>query len=78
MFRQWNGYRAETYKAAWTRIVTRIRAHPELEHVAFVWDFSCDASDLDYRKFYPGDSVVDWWGVNIFGSGTKGGFATED
>jgi hypothetical protein len=36
-----------------------------------VWDYSCDAKNLTYEPYYPGDDAVDWWGVNIF-SGPSG------
>ena len=35
-------------------------------YVATVWDYSTDAQDLNYMQWYPGDTYVDWWGVNIF------------
>ena len=34
--------------------------------MASVWDYSCDAAGKKAQDWYPGDDVVDWWGVNIF------------
>ena len=37
-----------------------------------MWDMTCDergARAADWRSFYPGDDVVDWWGVNVFQPG---------
>ena len=74
----WNGYKAVDYVAAFRRIAEMLRG-AGLENVALVWDWSADA-ELDaehaswmkrepvsrYAAFYPGDDVVDWWGVNLF------------
>jgi hypothetical protein len=59
----WNGYQPETYKAAFNRITTKIRAG-NLEAVT-VWCFSMDGQ-MNYMDYYPGDSTVDWWGIDIF------------
>jgi hypothetical protein len=59
----WNGYIAASYKQAFIRITQKIRA-AGLE-VATVWDASVGGSS-NYMSFYPGDEVVDWWGINPF------------
>ena len=59
----WNGYQPEPYKAAWKRIVDRLRAHG-LNNVATVWCIG--AQSPDYMKYYPGDDAVDWWGIDLF------------
>lgn len=61
----WNGYRPEPYKAAFRRIAAAIReARPELE-VATVWCAAIDGT-RNFEEFYPGDDVVDWYGIDIF------------
>ena len=59
----WNGYQPATYKAAWKRIVDKLRAN-ELENVATIWCIGAETAD--YMKFYPGDDQVDWWGIDLF------------
>jgi len=61
----WNNYPPQLYKAAWRAIVADWPTS-----AARVWDFSCDAAQgsLNYTEWYPGDALVDWWGVNIFGA----------
>ncbi len=61
----WNGYEPETYKAAWTRIVSAFRRH-RLDEVAAVWCYAPDGREKDYRAYYPGDQHVDWWSVDCF------------
>jgi hypothetical protein len=65
---QWNNYTSVDFVSAWKRIERKLRAAGVRESVALVWDYSCDAAParLDYMPYYPGDEVVDWWGVNIF------------
>ncbi|AXT60906.1 PKD domain-containing protein [Aquimarina sp. AD10] len=59
----WNGYQASTYVASFKRITDKIRV-ANIE-VATVWCFSADG-DADFTSFYPGDSYVDWWAIDIF------------
>lgn len=59
----WNGYQPDTYKQAFIRITQKIR-EADLE-VATVWDAAV-GGDKNYMPFYPGDDVVDWWGINPF------------
>jgi uncharacterized protein (TIGR03437 family) len=64
----WNGYTPATYKQAFIRVTNAIRA-ANLE-VATVWDASADASDggiTNYMDYYPGDTYVDWYGMNMYG-----------
>ncbi|MCD8481759.1 MAG: hypothetical protein LR015_03185 [Verrucomicrobia bacterium] len=61
----WNGYAAETYLAAWRRVVNKLRS-AGADNVATVWCFACDGTDQDFMKFYPGDDWVDWWGIDLF------------
>jgi hypothetical protein len=59
----WNGYEPATYKQAFIRITQKIR-EADLE-VATVWDAAV-GGDKNYMPFYPGNDVVDWWGINPF------------
>ncbi len=85
----WNGYKAADYVAAFRRLAGLLRA-AGLENVALVWDWSADA-ELDaehgswvksdprsrYAAYYPGDDVVDWWGLNLFSEESLHAGATE-
>lgn len=84
----WNGYVPPTYIAAFRHIAQTLRTCG-LENVALVWDWSPGA-DLDaqeggasaedaperYLSFYPGDTYVDWWGINFFGAASLWNKAT--
>jgi hypothetical protein len=48
---------------AFQRITTAIRA-ANIE-VATVWCFATDG-DSNYSDYYPGDSFVDWWAIDLF------------
>lgn len=61
----WNGYEPATYIAAWKRIEAAIRRR-KLDQVVTVWCTSPDANNQSYMAFYPGDDVVDWWGIDLF------------
>lgn len=71
----WNGYHPESYVAAWKRVVPRLRSKG-VNETAMVWDATCDHA-IDHpgkeSAFYPGDELVDWWGVNIFSDGSSPG-----
>jgi hypothetical protein len=61
----WNGYEPEPYKNAFIRITNMIRTR-NLE-IATVWNFSLDAgANMSFMDYYPGDSYVDWWAINLF------------
>lgn len=61
----WNGYKSDTYKAAFRRVTEKIRAN-RLE-CATCWDASATAGTMgSVMDFYPGDEWVDWWGINLF------------
>ena len=64
----WNAYKATYYKQAFMRITDKIRA--KNVNAATVW---CSAggsasfmSMTQLLNYYPGDSYVDWWGVDVF------------
>ena len=59
----WNGYLPESYKAAFRRIVNRIRE--ENIEVATLWNYSIDGAH-NFMDYYPGDDYVDWWCLSIF------------
>jgi hypothetical protein len=58
----WNGYLSNTYKLAYQRITDAFRAR-NLE-AATIWCVGLPGSS--YMEFYPGDSYVDWWGIDLF------------
>jgi Glycosyl hydrolase family 26 len=66
------GYHAYDYVTAYRKIVDGIRAQGATR-VAFVWCWEpsgpADYLDVDMTlgpKWYPGDSYVDWWGIDMF------------
>ena len=70
----WNvGYDdADNYKAAWIRIVDRLRAGGA-DNVEFVWqgaasvvDEVIDRGQDDITRWYPGDDYVDWMSISWF------------
>jgi hypothetical protein len=64
----WNGYQPAPYVQAFIHITNAIRAATDIE-VATVWDASVDGV-TNYTDYYPGDSYVDWFGMNIFTDNT--------
>jgi len=71
----WNGYRSDTYIAAWQRIVNAFRKN-HVDNVATIWCYcplpstreepNVGRIDRDYQAFYPGDDWVDWWSIDLF------------
>lgn len=61
----WNGYQPNTYKQAFRRIYERLAA-ARVRNVATVWCYGPDSEQDAYTAFYPGDDVVDWWGIDLF------------
>lgn len=59
----WNGYQPASYKSAFTRIATMIRARGI--EVATVWCFAMDGV-MNFQDYYPGDAYVDWWAIDMF------------
>jgi hypothetical protein len=57
----WNGYKPQAYKEAFRRVVEIFRR--ENVPAAYVWCAYPVKADLSY---YPGDDVVDWWGMDLF------------
>ncbi len=60
------GYRPEPYRQAWVRVAESIRVRHGLRQVAMVWGAAADAPMAGAMDFYPGDSWVDWWGIDVF------------
>jgi hypothetical protein len=60
-----NHYDPEKYKKAFRRIVTRLRDQ-KVDNVAFVWHSTCAVSAKPPDAWYPGDDVVDWFGLTYF------------
>lgn len=60
----WNGYLPAPYVQAFQRITNMLRMAPDIE-VATVWDAEVDGV-TNFTDYYPGDSFVDWFGMNIF------------
>ncbi|MBO0932010.1 glycoside hydrolase family 26 protein [Fibrella aquatilis] len=61
----WNGYQPATYQQAFRHIYDRLRA-ANANNVATVWCYGPDSETDTYAAFYPGDDVVDWWGIDLF------------
>jgi hypothetical protein len=59
----WNGYQPDTYRQAFRHVAQVVRAR-QLE-IATVWDAAA-AGVSNVMDYYPGDDVVDWWGMNLF------------
>ena len=67
----WNGYTPWIFPQAFRKLVEELR-YRQVENVATVWCYEPDAQP-DYGdsteagwKWYPGDDVVDWFGLDLF------------
>ena len=56
------GYKSEEYRAFFQ--IARAYFSQYANKAAFVWDIGADSMDMA-ESFYPGDSFVDWAGINI-------------
>ena len=74
---EWMGLDPKLFQAAFTRIHTLLRVKSFLTEVAFVWNVSVDTTHVNYMDYYPGDDVVDWWGINLFAQDTIEGPVAE-
>lgn len=62
----WNGYDPTQYKAAFRRIVDRLRADG-VDNVVTVWQSSgTTRNPSTLLRWYPGDDYVDWLGYSYF------------
>ncbi len=59
------GYKPDSYKAAWARITKAVRTH-SLNETALVWSCAAESLDKKTNMFYPGDTLVDWWAIDLF------------
>lgn len=58
-------YEPSAYIGAFRHVTERFRN--DKVNFATVWDATAYGfSDPHYMKWYPGDDVVDWWGINLF------------
>jgi hypothetical protein len=65
----WALYDPSLYIMSFRRIVERLR-QAELDNVATVWNATAIGfGKQSFMRWYPGDDVVDWWGVNLFDLG---------
>lgn len=57
----WNGYQASGFREAYRRVAAGRGSVP----AALTW---CAAAEElgEWEDFYPGDGVVDWWGIDLF------------
>lgn len=69
----WNGYSPWIFPKAYRKLVEGLRARG-IDDVAYVWCYEPDAqadfadSSAEGWKWYPGDDVVDWFGLDLFDS----------
>ena len=68
----WKGHHPFVFPRAYRKVVERFRAQ-RVENVAFVFCIAAmgdrnvfAVNDLGEPKWYPGDDVVDWFGINVF------------
>lgn len=71
----WEGYSTATFANAWRRIVDISRADG-VTNVAWVWDIN-PGGNSNYMDYYPGDSYVDWWGLNMLSKSYIGSSETN-
>lgn len=64
----WNGYSANSFAAAYTRIAAAVR-EAGIE-AALVWCSGGGSAGFmpmgELMEYYPGDEWVDWWGIDVF------------
>jgi len=63
----WAPYDSANYRVTFRRVV-EIMASSNASKVAAVWNATAVGLDgRDFMAWYPGDDVVDWWSINLFG-----------
>lgn len=60
-----NHYDPEKYKTAFRRIVERLRKRG-VDNIAYVWHSTSSHAEHPLEAWYPGDDVVDWFGITYF------------
>lgn len=78
----WNGYHPYDYPIAYRKIVQMFK-DAGADNVAFIWCYEpaapgdfMEQDALGNYKWFPGNDVIDWYGLDIFGPAdfTPGGF----
>jgi hypothetical protein len=62
----WNGYQPESFRKAYRHVAEKLRKKLG-QNLSLVWCAALDGENHDFEAFYPGDDVVDWWGIDVFG-----------
>jgi hypothetical protein len=63
----WNGYQPESFRKAYRHVAGKLRKALG-SNLSLVWCAALDGDRHDFEDFYPGDDVVDWWGIDVFGA----------
>ncbi|MFP4156347.1 MAG: hypothetical protein ACLFU4_01895 [Opitutales bacterium] len=58
---RWNGYQAPEFREAYRRVAAARGSVP----AALTWCAAAEGLGV-WEGFYPGDDVVDWWGIDLF------------
>jgi hypothetical protein len=62
----WNGYEPENFVKAYRRVASILKEKLG-KRLALVWCMALDGDKHDFMSYFPGDDVVDWWSVDVFG-----------
>jgi len=87
---EWNGYHPYDYVAAYRKVVAIFREEGA-DNCAFVWCYEpsappdFDEQDARGYRWFPGDDVIDWYGIDLFnteeftgsGAGPRGGTVSK-
>ena len=65
----WNSYEPEEFKAAWRRIVDKLRAEGVENFATVLATYSIDIADSVWEEYWPGDEYVDWIGSSYWSGG---------
>jgi hypothetical protein len=72
----WNGYQPAPYRLAFARVANAIKQATDLQ-CATVWCVAASGGDSQVMNWYPGDSVVDWWAIDLFSASDFGNNLTQ-
>jgi len=70
----WFPYHPYLYPIAFQKIVNRMRAIANPDSMAFLWCYypaapdDFDSVDVRGPRWYPGDTIVDWFSLDLFGA----------
>ena len=70
---EWNGYDPENYKAAFRRIVDRLRKAKVKNFASVMASVSFATPYATWEAYYPGDEYVDWLGYSYWEGGPADG-----